>query len=61
MCTMGLGLLFLTMLATLVFCEDPEGNRVFGGRGAYRVPQSCWHLAGLVFPAGNNTFVTSLC
>lgn len=49
---MGLGLLFLAVLATLVSCEDPEGNRVFGGRGAYRVPQSCWHLAGPVFPSG---------
>lgn len=38
MCTMGLGLLFLTVLAMLVSCEDPEGNRVFGGRGAYGVP-----------------------
>lgn len=48
---MGLGLLFLAVLATLVSCEDPEGNRVFGGRGAYRVPQRCWHLAGPVFPS----------
>lgn len=33
MCTMGLGLLFLAVLATLVSCEDPEGNRVFGEKG----------------------------
>lgn len=51
MCAMGLGLLFLAVLATLISCEDPEGNGVFGGRGAYRVPQSCWHLAGPVFPS----------
>lgn len=51
MCAMGLGLLFLTVLALMVSCEDPEGNRVFGGRGAYRVLQSCWRLAGPVFPS----------
>lgn len=28
---MALGLLFLTVLATLVSCQDPEGN---GGLGA---------------------------
>ncbi|XP_072740769.1 uncharacterized protein [Ciconia boyciana] len=53
---MGLGLLFLAVLATLVSCEYPEGNRVFGGRGAYRVPQSCWHLAGPVFPSREQDF-----
>lgn len=34
---MGPGLLLLAVLATLVSCEDPEGNRVFGERGVYRV------------------------
>lgn len=28
---MALGLLFLTVLATLVSCQDPEGNRDLGG------------------------------
>lgn len=55
---MGVGLLFLAVLATLVSCENLEGNRVLGGRGAYRIPQNCWHLAGPVFPS---TFVMSLC
>ena len=59
MCTMGLGFLFLTVLAMLVSCEDPEGNRVFGGRGAYRVPQSTW--LDWSSPAGSKTFVTPLC
>ncbi|XP_064029045.1 sushi, von Willebrand factor type A, EGF and pentraxin domain-containing protein 1-like isoform X2 [Pogoniulus pusillus] len=50
-CALGLGLLFL---AVLVSSEDPEGNRVFGGRGAYRVPHReqgarplCHSLAGI--------------
>lgn len=51
MCAMGLALLFLAVLATLISCEDPEGNGVLGGRGTYRVPQSCCHLAGRVFPS----------
>lgn len=28
---MALGLLFLTVLAMLVSCQDPEGNRGLGG------------------------------
>lgn len=38
---MGLGLLFLTVLAMLVSCEHPEGNRVFGRRVAYGVHWGC--------------------
>lgn len=40
-CAMGLGLLFLTVLAMLVSCEHPEGNRVFGRRVAYGVHWGC--------------------
>lgn len=32
-CAMRLGLVFLAVLAMLVSCEDPEGNRVFGEEG----------------------------
>lgn len=47
---MGPGLLLLAVLATLVSCEDPEGNGVWGKRGL-QGGQSCWHLVGLVFPS----------